>query len=213
MLGFRAAAIDFLVRTAPRTWRRARTLAPTVFLILATAWATATFQESERIDTSRAVAAQWHAALVVELERTRHSLQENKKTLETALPKLRQQIHALNAGENPAIVQLSLPYDSLPITVWEQLQSPSLAAYLPVEWYLDVAGLYEHIERYVEVKREIRTQFRSLLLLTGGGVQRREQRVYVTHELFGYVELALALVPELDSAIAGIIEQTKANPL
>lgn len=212
MIDFRAA-FNFIERIASWTWRKGRTLAPTVVVILATAWATASLQESERTKTSRSVAAQWHAALVIELERTRHSLQENKEILESALPKLRQQIQALNAGENPAIVQLSLPYESLPISVWEQLQSPLLAVHLPVDWYLDVAVLYEKIQLYAEIKQDIRTQFRSLLLLTGGGVQRREQRVYVTHELLGHVELALAFVPNLDSAIAKIIEQTKANPL
>ena len=213
MRAFSAAAVNAITRNAVWIWRKGRRLAATVVIIIATAWATASFQESERIETSRAVATRWHAALVVELQRVRDVLPQHKKLLEPALTQLKAQLHDLNAGGTPAIFQLSLPYSSMSLAVWQQLQSPPLVNYLPVEWYLDVAELHQFLQMYAKVNEDLRTDFRTLAMVTGAGLQRRSDRISVTHDLFGHVELALALIPELDRAMLKVIEQTKKHPL
>ena len=213
MQAFIATAANTIARGVTWIWRKAGTLAFTVAIIVATAWATAHFQESKRIETSRAAATRWHDALAVELQRIRDVLPQHKKTLEEALPKLKAQLHDLNAGGTPAIFQLSVPYYSTSLAVWQQLQSPPLANYLPVEWYLDVAELHQLLQIYAEVQNDLRADIRTLAMVTGAGLQRRSDRVAVTHDLFGHVELALALIPELDRAMLRAVEQTRKNPL
>ena len=213
MRAFSSATLKAITRSTAWIRRNGGRLAATVVIIIATAWATAYFHESERSETSRAVAARWHAALAVELQRVRDVLPQHKKLLEAALPKLKAQLHDLNSGGTPAIVQLSLPYSSMSLAVWQQLQFRPLVNYLPVEWYLDVAELHQRLQIYAEVKKDIRADFRTLAMVTGAGLQRRSDRVSVTHDLFGHVELALALIPGLDSAMLKVIEQTKKHPL
>lgn len=213
MQAFIATAANTITRCVDWIWRKAGTLAFTVAIIVATAWATAHFQESKRIETSKAAAVRWHGALVTELQRVRDILPQHKKALEEALPKLKAQLDELNAGGTPTNFQLSLPYDKLTLAVWQQIQSPPLVNYLPVEWYLDVAELHQLLQIYAEVQNDLRTDTRSLVMVIGAGVRRRSDRVTVTHDLFGHVKLALALIPELDLAMLRVAEQTRKHPL